>query len=384
MTRTAVAEPDYYAILGVDAAASADEIKRAFRRLTLEFHPDRHPDDAQIEARYRQINMAYDTLSDAAKRSRYDTQRRLGQLDLSKGFDGQTARDLLGNVFGDVFGSRRNQRRKGRDLRYTLTVDFVEAVLGCRHTIEFEAPGPCSQCGGSGTAPGGRPPEGCDVCGGRGEVKGEGLFARRTRCGRCDGTGLVQVEPCSGCRGSGARRQPRAFDVKLPAGTVAGAERLLPGLGEPGRFGGDAGDLRVTVNVRPHPRLQRDEDDIRCDVHISVAEAAVGARVSVPTVDGAVDLDIPAGIRTGTRLRLRGKGVPRTDPRRGTPARGDQLVGVVIETPALSSDGGGRVRAALEALEQACIEAGAYPRRAEERGGTARAPGADGNGGQTR
>lgn len=371
-----MADLDYYAILGVDAAASAEEIKKAFRRLTLEFHPDRHPNDAQIEARYRQINIAYDALSDPAKRSRYDTQRRLGQLDLSRGIDGQSARDLLGTVFGDVFGTRRTQRRRGRDLRYTLTVDLADAVLGSQHTIEFEALGPCSTCSGSGVRPGGRAPEGCEVCGGRGEVKGEGLFARRTRCGRCDGTGLIQVEPCTACKGSGARRQSRAFEVKLPPATVAGAERMLAGLGEPGRFGGDAGDLRVTVNVRAHARLQRDGEDVRCEVHVSVSEAAAGARVAVPTVDGNVELDIPAGVRSGTRLRLRGKGVPRPDARRGTPMRGDQLVSVVIETPTTVDE---RVRAALDGLEHACNEAAAYPRRAQERAG---APG--GNGGQNR
>jgi molecular chaperone DnaJ len=358
---------DYYALLGVDAAASPEEIKKAFRRLTLEFHPDRHPNDVQNEARYRQINVAYDTLSDAGKRARYDTQRRLGQLDLSRGFDGQSARDLLGTVFGDVFGTRRTQRRRGRDLRYTLTVDLREAVLGSQHSIEFEAPGACSQCSGSGTKPGGRAPDGCDVCAGRGEIKGEGLFGRRTRCGRCDGTGLVQLDPCAGCKGTGARRQSRAFEVKLPAGTLPGAERVVAGVGEPGRFGGDAGDLRVTVNVRPHARLQRDGDDIRCEVHVSVTEAALGARVAVPTVDGDVELDIPAGIKSGTRLRLRGKGVPRTDARRGTPQRGDQLVGIVIETPERGDEG---VRAALAALERACADALAYPRRAEERAGS--------------
>lgn len=375
-----MAELDYYAILGVDAAASADEIKKAFRRLTLEFHPDRHPDDPQIEARYRHINMAYDTLSDAAKRARYDNQRRLGQLDISKGFDVQTARDLLGTVFGDVFGTRRNHRRRGRDLRYTLTVDFVDAVLGSSHTIEFEAPGRCTQCTGTGTRPGGRAPDGCDVCGGRGEIKGEGLFARRTRCGRCDGTGLVQVDPCTACKGSGARRQARAFDVKLPPGTEPGAERVLAGLGEPGRFGGDPGDLRVTVSVRAHPRLVREGDEVRCELHVSVTEAACGARVSVPTVDGDVELEIPAGIKSGTRLRLRGKGVPRTEAKRGAPPRGDQLVGVVVETPTATDE---RVRAALGALEQACADAAAYPRRAQERAPKPTAPrgGADGKGG---
>lgn len=358
-----MAEPDHYAILGVDAAASGDEIKRAFRRLTLEFHPDRHPGDAEIEARYRQINAAYDTLSDTAQRAKYDAQRRLGQLDITR-FDGQTARDLLGNVFGDVFGTRRNKRRKGRDIRYTLTVELGDAVLGSTHPIEFEAPGACPDCSGSGTRPGGRAPESCDVCGGRGEIKNDGLFTRRTRCGRCDGAGMIQLDACTTCRGSGARRTRRAFDVRIPAATDAGAERVLAGQGEPGRFGGDAGDLRVTIDVRPHARLVREGDQLTCEAHISISEAARGTRLSVPTVEGRVELDVPAGIRSGTRLRLRGKGVPRPDARRGTPPRGDQLVTVVVETPQIAD---ARLREILEALERAADDAHAYPRRDAER-----------------
>ncbi|MBK8717843.1 MAG: J domain-containing protein [Deltaproteobacteria bacterium] len=362
-----MAEPDYYAVLGVDATANADDIKKAFRRLTLEFHPDRHAGDPLAEDRYRQINAAYDTLSDPALRAKYDAQRRFGQLDLSKGFDGQSARDLLGNVFGDVFGNRRAQRRKGRDLRYTLSVDLAEAVLGTTQAIGFEAPGVCTTCSGSGTKAGGRPAQTCPNCGGRGEVKGEGLFARRTRCGRCDGTGMVQIDPCSDCRGSGSRRQARAFDVKLPPGTAAGTERVLTGLGEPGRFGGEPGDLRTTVNVRPHPRLVRDGDDLRCDATISIAEAALGTRLSVPTVDGDAWLEVPAGIKSGTKLRLRGKGVPTAAGGKSS-RRGDQLVLVTVETPAVPSGAAGeRVRAALAALEEACNDTGALPRRSAER-----------------
>jgi molecular chaperone DnaJ len=373
-----VAEPDHYAILGVDAAASPEEIKKAFRRLTLEFHPDRHAGDEEIAARYRQINAAYDTLSDPAQRAKYDAQRRLGQLDLSR-FDGQTARDLLGNVFGDVFGTRRTKRRKGRDVRYTLTVDLADAVLGSTHAIEFEAPGPCPDCTGSGTRPGGREPQSCDVCGGRGEIKHDGLFARRTRCGRCDGAGMVQLDPCTSCRGSGSRRTRRAFDVRIPPATAAGAERVLAGQGEPGRFGGEAGDLRVTIDVRPHARLAREGDDLVCEAHISISEAARGARLGVPTVDGRVELDVPAGIKSGTRLRLRGKGVPRPEARRGTPPRGDQLVTVLVETPQIADE---RVREALEALERAA-GSHAYPRREAERAPAATGKPAD-SGGQTR
>ncbi|MBC8068038.1 MAG: J domain-containing protein [Deltaproteobacteria bacterium] len=359
-----MAQPDYYAILGVDTSAGEAEIKRAFRRLTLEYHPDRHAGDANAEERYRAINAAYDVLSDSSKRVRYDAQRRLGQLDISKNFDGQSARDLLGNMFGDVFGTRRTQRRKGRDLKYTLTVDLEQAVLGSTHTIEFEAPGPCTACTGTGTQPGGKPPESCPVCGGRGEVRGEGMFARRTRCGRCDGTGMIQIDACTVCRGASTKRQLRSFEVRLPPGLDAGAERVLTGLGEPGRFGGDAGDLRITVNVRPHSRLVREGADIRCDLSVSVTEAAIGVKLQVPTVDGEVGVEIPAGIRSGTRLRLRGKGVPQEPARRGAAARGDQLVAVNVETPSADDP---QVRAALEQLELASEAAGALPRRLAER-----------------
>ncbi|MCA9654096.1 MAG: DnaJ domain-containing protein [Myxococcales bacterium] len=353
---------DYYAVLGVDRRATPDEIKKAFRRLTREWHPDRHPDDPEVALRYRRINEAYNTLGDAARRAKYDMSQRLEGIELRKGFDGRSARDLLGNVFGDVFGTRRDRRRRGRDLRYTLSVSFAEAVLGSEHDIEFEAPGPCSACAGSGTRPGGRPPQTCTVCGGKGEIKGEGLLSRRSACGRCSGTGLVQPDPCQECRGRGTRRQTRSFRVRLPPGTDAGAERVLEGEGEPGRYGGKAGDLKVTVNVSPHRWLRRKGDEIHCEVPLSISEAARGGKIPVPTVDGLVDVDVPKGVRTGTRLRLRGKGVPAAKGK----GRGDQLVTVVIETPVLS--GSPAVAEAIDALEAACEAAPAsLPRRLEMR-----------------
>lgn len=350
---------DYYAVLGVDRRASAEEIKRSYRRLTLEFHPDRHGDDPLMHERYRVINQAYNVLSDPTARAKYDAGVRLQQgLDLSRGFDAQSAKDLLGNMFGDVFGARRRERRRGRDLRYTLTVNLEEAVLGSTHDIEFDAPGPCSTCTGTGTRPGGRPPLSCDVCAGKGEVKGEGLFASRTRCGKCDGTGMLHQDPCETCRGRGVARQPRSFTVRVPAGTDSGAEKILEGQGEPGRFGGKPGDLRVTVNVRPHRWLTRKGDEIRCEIPVSLTEASLGARVPVPTVDGVVTVDVPAGIRSGTKLRLRQKGVP------GKGRRGDQLVSIVVETPEASDP---RAKAALEDLERKLDEIGALPRRREHR-----------------
>lgn len=352
---------DHYAVLGVDRRANADEIKKAYRRLTLEYHPDRHPEDPDAQERYRLINAAYDVLSDSSKRARYDTQARLSQgIDLTKKFDPVSARDLLGNVFGDVFRSKRRARRKGRDLRYTLTVDFAEAILGSSHDIEFEALGPCEPCEGSGTRPGGEAPQTCEVCSGKGEVKGEGLFAPWTRCGRCDGTGLLQADACETCRGSGRRRAKRAFSVKLPAGVDTGTQKVLEGQGEPGRFGADAGDLRVTVSVRPHPHLQRKGDEIRAEAFVSVTEAALGHRIPVPTVDGIVMVDLPKGVRGGTKLRLRGKGVPKSDGR----GRGDQLVSISVETP-IGVDA--TLQSTLEELERLSSSEAVMPRRHAQR-----------------
>ena len=350
---------DHYAVLGVERNAGPDEIKRAYRRLALQFHPDRHPDDAHAHERFRQINQAYDVLGDPRKRARYDTQARLGGgLDLAGMQPGQSPRDLLQNVFGDVFRSRRRERRRGRDLRYTLTISLRDAVRGSTHDIEFEAMGPCETCKGSGTKPGGKPPTTCQVCAGKGEVKGDGLFAPWTRCGRCDGTGLLQEESCGTCRGGGKRRTQRAFTVTLPPGVESGAEKVLPGQGEPGRFQGEAGDLKVTVHVRPDPFLERRGNELRCELLISLTEAALGARVDLPTVDGTARLDIPAGIRSGTTLRLRGKGVPAKQ------GRGDQLVRVTVETPTVADP---NLTAALRDLEERSALASALPMRAQQR-----------------
>ncbi|MCX4245863.1 DnaJ domain-containing protein [Paraliomyxa miuraensis] len=368
-----MATDDYYAVLGVDRRAGPDEIKKAFRSLTKQWHPDRHPDDLEVAERYRRINEAYNTLGDAAARARYDMTQRLEGIELRRGSGGQGARDLLGQVFGDVFGTRRERRRRGRDLRYTLTVSLPDAVRGSSHDIEFEAPGPCDACRGTGTRPGGQPPQTCSLCGGKGEVKGEGLLARRSPCGRCSGLGLVQPDPCQACRGRGTRRHLRAFVVNLPPGTEAGAERVLTGEGEPGRFGGTAGDLRVTVNVTPHPWLRREGDELLCELWLSVSEAAAGAKVPVPTVDGMVHVDVPPGVRSGTKLRLRGKGAPKRGNGRGNErgngrgsGRGDQLVTVVVETPVLG--GAPHVAEALRRLEEACAVApGSLPRRHAQR-----------------
>lgn len=354
---------DHYAALGVPPDAPVDEIKRAYRRLALANHPDRHPGDVEAEERFRAISTAYAVLSDPVARARYDAQRHLP----AGLFEGQavtlaTAREFFSAVVGDVFGRQRRERRRGRDVRYTLTVDLAEAALGSEHEIKFEALGQCASCSGSGTRPGGRPPTTCPLCHGRGEVKGEGLLSRYSPCGKCNGTGMVQLDACESCRGRGARRESRSFRVRLPPGTDAGAEKIIPMQGEPGQFGGGPGNLRVTINVRPHAWLRREGADIHCELFVSPAEAARGGKVPVPTLTGTALVDLPAGVATGAKLRLRGKGVPAD---KGKP--GDQLVSVVVETPHVSS-GTAAVSAALEALEQALLaEPHALPKRSAQR-----------------
>jgi molecular chaperone DnaJ len=351
-----MARTDHYAVLGVKRDASGDEIKRAYRRLALECHPDRFPDDAEAEARFREVSEAYAVLGDPQERARYDRAMTLPEVFETGRPAIPTPRELFDNVFGDVLGSKRRRRRRGRDVRYTLTVGLEEAVHGSAHEIEYEANGPCSDCRGNGTRAGGRAATECEVCEGRGEVRSGGLFARRSKCGRCDGMGMIQQDPCPTCRGRGSRREHRRFNVRIPPGTRSGAERTLRGHGEPGRFGGEPGDLKVTINVDAHPWLTRDEWDLSMELPVTVSEATRGATRGVPTVDGWVDLEVPAGVGGGTRLRLRGKGVPKPEG-----GRGDQYVRIVVEVPRAPSPA---VLSALDALDRALAsDPASTPRR---------------------
>jgi molecular chaperone DnaJ len=355
---------DHYAVLGVPPDAPQDEIKRAYRRLALATHPDRHPGDPDAESRFRAISTAYAVLSDPAQRARYDTQRLLPEaLVQGQPVTLQTARDLLSAVVGDLFGRQKRERRRGRDVRYTLSLDLAEAALGGTHDISFEALGTCGPCTGTGTRPGGRAPVTCPLCQGRGEVKSGGLLRRYSPCGRCSGVGMIQQDACPICSGRGSRREKRSFSVKIPPGTDSGAERVVEDQGEPGQYGGAPGHLRVTVNVRPHPWLRRDGHDILGEVYVSVVEAARGGRVPVPTLTGTASVEIPPGVASGSKLRLRGKGVPGAEG--GRP--GDQIVSVVVETPRFAA--GTAVAEALESLERALqADPGATPKRTAQRG----------------
>jgi molecular chaperone DnaJ len=362
---------DHYAVLGVSPGATSEEIKSAYRRLALATHPDRHPDDPDAEARFRAISGAYAVLSDPGQRARYDTQRLLPEAligGVGQGITLATAKDFFAAVVGDVFGRQRRERRRGRDIRYTLTVELGQAVAGGEHEIGFEASGACSTCSGSGTRPGARPPITCPLCQGRGEVKGEGFLRRYSPCGRCGGVGMIQQDPCGPCSGRGSRREKRSFHVRLPPGTESGAEKLVEGQGEPGQFGGAPGHLRVTVNVRPHPWLRREGLDIVGEVYVSVGEAARGGKIPVPTLTGVAMVEIPIGVTTGAKLRLRGKGVPAEAGRPG-----DQIVAVIIETPRITTAAGApatHLGSALDALERAFeADPQLLPKRAAQRSG---------------
>lgn len=319
---------DYYAVLGVAQDADTAAIKRAYRRLALECHPDRFPGDPAAAQRFRDVSRAYEILGDPQKRAQYDRGSFAEELsNLAAKPSVSSAQELFRSVFGDVFGNRKRESRRGRDIRYTLSLSLREAALGCQRSIELEALASCEHCDGRGFEPGGQPPKVCELCSGTGEVKRGGLLSRRSRCGRCNGTGMIQIDPCRKCHGRGSVRKVREFNVRIPPGTQAGSERCIEGQGEPGRYGGKPGHLRITINVSPDPFLSRQGRDILCQVPVSPFQLALGDEILVPTIEGKARLRVPAGIDDGTRLRMRGLGIAD-----GKGARGDQIVVLRAET----------------------------------------------------
>ncbi len=336
---------DYYEVLGVPRSASQDDIKKAFRRLARQYHPDvsKEPD---AEERFKEINTAYEVLNDAEKRSLYD---RYGHAGLSgrgaTGF-GDFGMGGIEDIFEEFFGGftggagRRSQRRgprPGRDLSYQMTIEFEEAVFGVEKEIELSRQEVCPDCRGSGAAPGSTPMR-CPECNGAGEVRTVrqtflGSMISVNTCPRCPGRGEVVSSPCPTCRGSGKAHITRRLKVNVPPGVDQGTKIRIAGEGEPGELGGPNGNLYVVIDVRPHPFFKRRNDDILLDVSLNVAQAALGDTITVPTVDGDVELPIPPGTQTGESFRLRGKGFPRLR-RDGTSAgRGDQWVIVQVAIP---------------------------------------------------
>lgn len=352
---------DPYQVLGVSRQASASEIKAAYRRLALTYHPDRNPGDAAAEEKFKEVSVAYAVLSDESKRTNFD---RFGSMSSDLPFGNEADLGAVMNffdaVFGDLFGTGR-KRAAGHDLRYTLELDFAEAALGCEKEISFTRSGDCARCHGTGAEGGAAGLVPCGRCEGQGVLRqGAGMFAGKRECPACGGAGEVAKVRCGACGGAGLTDGERAFTVRIPPGSQQGTNQRVPGEGSPGRRGGPAGDLHVIVRVKPDPIYRQEGDLLICEVPLSMAELALGVEVDIPLLDVCVRMKIPAGTQPGSMFRVRGKGLPRP----GGGPRGDAHVKIRVEVPATISE---EARDLFGKLEQALGE-DAYPERKAFRG----------------
>ncbi len=326
---------DYYEVLGVDRSAADQEIKKAYRRIAMKYHPDRNPDDEDADAKFKEATEAYDVLMNAEKRSAYDQFGHAGvdQAMGGGGFQGGASfSDIFGDVFGDIFGGGGGGRQgpqRGSDLRYTMEVSLEEAVRGATREIKVPTLQHCDTCDGSGAKPGTNPVT-CGSCGGAGQVRmQQGFFQVQQTCPKCRGRGKTISDPCIDCRGQGLLEKTKTLSVKVPPGVDTGDRIRLSGEGEAGPSGGPNGDLFVQIAVRQHNLFERDGRHLYCEVPINFVDAALGGELEVPTLDGKVKLKIPSETQTGKMFRLRGKGV---QPVRGGPV-GDLMCRAVVETP---------------------------------------------------
>lgn len=332
---------DYYEVLGLEKSASADEIKRAYRKLARQYHPDVNKDDPKAEEKFKEVKDAYEVLSDSDKRARYD---QFGHNDPTQGMGGGFGGGFDGNFgdfggFGDIFdmffgggGARRGPQR-GSDLEYELSVEFTEAAFGIEEEIEIPRTETCTTCHGEGAKPGTKV-EKCSVCNGTGEQQTVantpfGRMVNRKVCSACRGRGVHISHPCPDCHGMGRRRVRRKVKVRVPAGVDTGTRLRIPGAGESSPNGGQPGDLHIVIRVRPHDTFEREGTNVYLDYPLTFVQAALGDEIEVPTLDGKVKLRIPEGTQTGTSFRLKGQGVVRL----GTQQRGDQHVRVHVMTP---------------------------------------------------
>lgn len=365
---------DYYEVLGVEKGASDDEIKKAYRKMAKANHPDLHPDDKECEARFKEINEAYEVLSDPDKRAKYD-QYGHAAFDPSSGFGGPGGpgfggfggfgdifSDLFGGGFGDIFGGGGQQRsgpRRGENLRARVQISFEEAAFGCNKEINVGRVEACPDCKGSGCAPG-TTPEVCPDCKGTGSVRTTqrtpfGMVQSTGPCKKCGGRGKIVHQPCPKCGGRGAVRKNQKINIKIPAGIDDGQTISLRGQGNAGQDGGAQGDLLVTVMVKPHPLFERDGNSILMEMPITFAQAALGAEIEVPTIDGKVKLTIPEGTQPGSVFRLRGKGIPYLQSKGG--GRGDQFVTIMVTVPKnMTAEQKERLRAYAEAMNESVSE----------------------------
>jgi molecular chaperone DnaJ len=327
---------DYYEVLGVSRDVNEADLKKAYRRLAMKYHPDRNKDDKEAEEKFKEVKEAHDILSDAQKRAAYDQYGHAG-VDPSAaggaGFGGGASfNDIFGDVFGDIFGGgarSRNRAYRGSDLRYNMELNLEEAVAGTTVKIKIPTLVACNTCGGSGAKKGSQATT-CTTCGGTGQVRiQQGFFSVQQTCPHCHGQGKMIKDPCHDCHGQGRVEERKTLSVKVPPGVDNGDRIRLSGEGEAGENGGPPGDLYVQIHVRPHPIFERDGANLLCQVPISVATAALGGELEVPTLDGRVMLKIPNETQTGKLFRVKGKGVR---PVRGG-GQGDLICRVVVETP---------------------------------------------------
>ena len=336
-----MAKRDYYEVLGVEKGASADDIKKAYRKLAMKFHPDRNPGDKEAETKFKEAAEAYEVLSDEQKKGRYDQYGHAGVEGMGHAGQGFSSMEDIFAQFGDVFGGGSifdqlfggqrggggGERNQGASLKLGLEIGFREAVKGCTRTIDLKRNETCEVCDGSGAKKGTKAKT-CTTCGGVGVVRqGQGFFVVQTACPTCHGNGKVISDPCSACHGEGAVPKKVSIKVRIPSGIEDGSRLRVSGEGEPSRSGGPRGDLYVYVQVKSDPFFERHDDDLVCKVPVTYAQAALGAEIEVPTLEGSAKLRIPAGTQPSDVLRMRGLGV--SDGRRS----GDQLVVVAIAVP---------------------------------------------------
>ena len=339
---------DYYEVLGVEKNASAEEIKKNYRKLAMKYHPDRNPGDKSAEEKFKEINEAYEVLSTPEKKSLYD---QYGFAGVDPNFNPNAGAGFggfgggfggfgdLGDIFGDFFGggasssARRSGPAKGQNVVSEIEISFEDAAFGCEREITYSRVETCNTCHGTGAKEGSQP-ETCTYCGGRGTVRTQQNFMGMTMqssqpCPKCGGAGTIIKDPCTVCKGKGKVRRTKTIKVKVPAGIDDGQSFRVRGEGSAGSHGGENGDLLVTVAVRKHAIFTREGANVLCQMPVSFTQAALGASIEVPTLDGKVRYQIPEGTQTGTTFRLRGKGIPYV----GYKTRGDQFVTVVVETP---------------------------------------------------
>src|SRR6202158_2791932 len=322
---------DYYEVLGVAREVTAQELKSAYRKVALQFHPDRNPGDKEAEEKFKEASEAYEVLSTPEKRAKYDRFGHSENLyDGFGGFSGTAINDIFGDIFGEIFGGARRPggRNRGTDLRYNLEITFEEAAFGSEVQVKIPKPKRCEVCTGPGSKSG--TPRRCPTCGGTGELRfTQGFFAVSRPCNQCGGAGQIVSDPCAKCRGAGRYESESQLAVKIPPGVDTGTRVRLGGEGGPGGQGGPSGDLYVVIHVREHALFLREGDEVLCEVPISFQQAALGAHVEVPTLDGKIKMKIPAGTQTGKVFRLKGHGIPHLNGG----GRGDHHVRLVVETP---------------------------------------------------